>query len=302
MSVVICGSVAYDNIMEFDGRFSDFILPDQIHILSVAFSVPKLRKEFGGCAGNIAYNLKLLGGDPCIIATVGEDFDLYEAWLNKHLISTKFIKKISSKFCSQCFITTDSENNQLTSFHPGAMDDSHLNLIPDGVNLQMGILSPDGKLGTLKHAEQLSSKAVPFIFDPGQGIPLFNKNELNHLIELASWIIVNEYEANLLSETIGSNFEEIAKRVQALVVTKGASGSEIIANSEIIHIDPVKAETEADPTGCGDAFRAALIYGISNELSWEKMGRLGSLMGSLKVAKYGTQNHSFTLEELLYQL
>jgi adenosine kinase len=302
MSVVICGSVAYDNIMEFDGRFGDLILPDQIHILSVAFEVPKLRKEFGGCAGNIAYNLKLLGGDPHIIAAVGKDFGLYEAWLNKHQISTKFIKKIANKFTAQCFITTDSDNNQLTSFHPGAMDEGHLNPIPDETDLQMGILAPDGKLGTQKHAEQLVSKSVPFIFDPGQGIPLFNKKELNHLIELANWIVVNEYEANLLSETTESSIGEIAKRVQAMVITKGASGSEIIVNAEMIPIDPVKAETEADPTGCGDAFRAALIYGICNEMSWEEMGRLGSLMGSIKVAKHGTQNHSFTLEELLHQL
>jgi len=266
MSVVICGSVAYDNIMEFDGRFGDLILPDQIHILSVAFEVPKLRKEFGGCAGNIAYNLKLLGGDPHIIAAVGEDFGLYEAWLNKHQISTKFIKKIANKFTAQCFITTDSDNNQLTSFHPGAMDEGHLNPIPDGTDLQMGIVAPDGKLGTQKHAEQLASKSVPFIFDPGQGLPMFGARALMRFIEQADYAIFNDYEMQLMQDRTGKTPHELTEKLEALIVTRGSEGSVIYTKEHRIEIPVVKPTAVNDPTGCGDAYRGGLLYGLMNDL------------------------------------
>ena len=302
MSIIVCGSVAYDNLMEFEGSFGDYILPDQIHILSVAFTVPNLRKEFGGCAGNIAYNLKLLGMDPIINAAVGQDFDTYNHWLQKNDISTDNIKVIQDKYTPQCFITTDVNNNQLTSFHPGAMDDSHLNPISNRNDIEIAIIAPDGKLGTIKHAQEINDKNIPLIFDPGQGIVLFNKEEISNLVEMADYVVLNEYESTLLAEIMGEDITEIAKTLKAAVVTKGANGSDILVGDDLIHIDPISVENEADPTGCGDAYRAGLIYGIVNDLPWEKTGKLGSILGAIKVKQNGTQNHSFTLEELLPQL
>ena len=302
MSIIVCGSVAYDNLMEFEGNFGDYILPDQIHILSVAFTVPNLRKEFGGCAGNIAYNLKLLGMDPIINAAVGQDFDTYYQWLQKNDISTDHIKVIQDKYTPQCFITTDLNNNQLTSFHSGAMDDSHLNPVPDRNDIKIAIIAPDGKLGTIKHAEEIHAKNIPLIFDPGQGIVLFNKEEIKKLVGMADYVVLNEYESTLLVEIMGEDITEIAKSLKAAIVTKGANGSDILVDGDLIHIESISVENEADPTGCGDAYRAGLIYGIVNELTWEQTGKLGSIMGAIKVGKNGTQNHSFTLEELLHQL
>ena len=302
MSVIVCGSVAYDNLMEFEGSFGDYILPDQIHILSVAFTVPNLRKEFGGCAGNIAYNLKLLGMDPIINAAVGQDFDTYDHWLKKNDISTDNIKVIQDKYTPQCFITTDANNNQLTSFHPGAMGDSHLNSIPNRNDIEIAIIAPDGKLGTIKHAEEIYDKNIPLIFDPGQGIVLFNKEEISNLVEMADYVVLNEYESTLLAEIMGEDIAEIAKTLKAAVVTKGANGSDIFVDGNLIHIEPISVKNEADPTGCGDAYRAGLIYGIVNDLTWEQTGKLGSILGSIKVSHNGTQNHSFILEELLQQL
>ena len=302
MSVIVCGSVAYDNLMEFEGSFGDYILPDQIHILSVAFTVPNLRKEFGGCAGNIAYNLKLLGMDPIINAAVGQDFETYHQWLQQNDISTDNIKVIEDKYTPQCFITTDTNNNQLTSFHPGAMDDNYLNPIPDHNDIEIAIIAPDGKLGTIKHAEEIYEKNIPLIFDPGQGIVLFTKEEISKLVGMADYVVLNEYESTLLAEIMGVDITAIAKTLKAAIVTKGANGSDILTDGDLIHIDPISVEEEADPTGCGDAYRAGLIYGIVNELTWEQTGKLGSILGAIKVSQNGTQNHSFTLEELLPQL
>ena len=227
MSVVVCGSLAYDNLMEFDGKFGDYILPDQIHILSVAFNVPRLRKEFGGCAGNIAYNLKLLGIEPIITATVGQDFDSYGSWLEKNDISKDAIQIIDNMYTAQCFITTDSNNNQLTSFHPGAMDEGHKNPISLTDNIEMAIIAPDGKQSTIEHAEQLHEQSIPIMYDPGQGLPMFNKDEIEKIIGLSDWIILNEYEANLISEITGKPLKDIVKNLKAAVVTKGNKGSEI---------------------------------------------------------------------------
>ena len=303
MSVVVCGSLAYDNIMEFDGKFGDYILPDQIHILSVAFNVPRLRKEFGGCAGNIAYNLKLLGIEPIITATVGQDFDVYGSWLEKNGISKDAIKIIDNMYTAQCFITTDSNNNQLTSFHPGAMDEGHKNPISLTTNnIEMAIIAPDGKQSTIEHAEQLHEQSIPIMYDPGQGLPMFNKDEIEKIIELSDWIILNEYEANLISEITGKQLTDIARNLKAAVVTKGNKGSEIFAGDEPIFIEPIKAKKDLDPTGCGDAYRAGLIYGICNQMSWQQSGKIGSMMGSIKVANHGTQNHTFNVKEILEQI
>ena len=303
MSVVVCGSLAYDNIMEFDGKFGDYILPDQIHILSVAFNVPRLRKEFGGCAGNIAYNLKLLGIEPIITATVGQDFDVYGSWLEKNGISKDAIKIIDNMYTAQCFITTDSNNNQLTSFHPGAMDEGHKNPISLTTNnIEMAIIAPDGKQSTIEHAEQLHEQSIPIMYDPGQGLPMFNKDEIEKIIELSDWIILNEYEANLISEITGKQLTDIARNLKAAVVTKGNKGSEIFAGDEPIFIEPIKAKKDLDPTGCGDAYRAGLMYGICNQMPWQQSGKIGSMMGSIKVASHGTQNHTFNVKEILEQV
>ena len=303
MSVVVCGSLAYDNIMEFDGKFGDYILPDQIHILSVAFNVPRLRKEFGGCAGNIAYNLKLLGIEPIITATVGQDFDVYGSWLEKNGISKDAIKIIDNMYTAQCFITTDSNNNQLTSFHPGAMDEGHKNPISLTTNnIEMAIIAPDGKQSTIEHAEQLHEQSIPIMYDPGQGLPMFNKDEIEKIIELSDWIILNEYEANLISEITGKELTHIARNLKAAIVTKGNKGSEIFVGDEPIFIEPIKAKKDLDPTGCGDAYRAGLIYGICNQMSWQQSGKIGSMMGSIKVANHGTQNHTFNVKEILEQI
>ena len=302
MSVVVCGSLAYDNLMEFDGKFGDYILPDQIHILSVAFNVPRLRKEFGGCAGNIAYNLKLLGIEPIITATVGQDFDSYGSWLEKNDISKDAIQIIDNMYTAQCFITTDSNNNQLTSFHPGAMDEGHKNPISLTDNIEMAIIAPDGKQSTIEHAEQLHEQSIPIMYDPGQGLPMFNKDEIEKIIELSDWIILNEYEANLISEITGKQLKDIVKNLKAAVVTKGNKGSEIFVGDERIIIEPIKATKDLDPTGCGDAYRAGLIYGICHQMSWQQSGKIGSMMGSIKVASNGTQNHTFNVKEILEKI
>ena len=302
MSVVVCGSLAYDNLMEFDGKFGDYILPYQIHILSVAFIVPRLRKEFGGCAGNIGYNLKLLGIEPIITATVGQDFDVYGSWLEKNGISKDAIQIIDNMYTAQCFITTDSNNNQLTSFHPGAMDEGHKNPISLTDNIEMAIIAPDGKQSTIEHAEQLHEQSIPIMYDPGQGLPMFNKDEIEKIIGLSDWIILNEYEANLISEITGKQLKDIVKNLKAAVVTKGNKGSEIFVGDERIIIEPIKATKDLDPTGCGDAYRAGLIYGICHQMSWQQSGKIGSMMGSIKVASHGTQNHTFNIEEILEKI
>jgi adenosine kinase len=311
MASLICGSIAYDTIMSFEGRFAEQILPEQIHILNVAFLVPHMRREFGGCAGNIAYNLKLLQGDPYIMATVGGDAGPYFDQLNKFNISTEFVREIPDAFTAQAMITTDRDNNQITAFHPGAMSESHLNSVltaslalkstPKAI--QLGIVAPDGRDGMLIHAQQFVDAQIPFIFDPGQGLPMFDSNDLNTFIEQATYIAVNDYEGEMLSHKTGLPLAQIAKRVKALIVTKGIQGSEIYTDGQVIHIPVVSVEKPVDPTGCGDAFRAGLLYGIENQLDMETTGRLGSLMGAIKIASQGPQNHapSFAMIQELYR-
>jgi adenosine kinase len=311
MASLICGSIAYDTIMSFEGRFAEQILPEQIHILNVAFLVPNMRREFGGCAGNIAYNLKLLGGEPLIMATVGGDAGPYFDQLGKYSISADFVREIPEAFTAQAMITTDRDNNQITAFHPGAMSESHLNNVLTAVQtqketsqpVQLGIVAPDGRDGMMVHAKQFVDTQVPFIFDPGQGLPMFSGPELMTFIEQASYIAVNDYEGEMLSHKTGMPLTEIAKHVKALVVTKGIQGSEIYADGQVIHIPVVPVEKPIDPTGCGDAFRAGLLFGIENQLDLETTGRLGSLMGAIKIACQGPQNHtpSFAMIQELYR-
>lgn len=295
MTALICGSIAYDTIMVFPDSFKNHILPEQVHILNVSFLVPELRREYGGCAGNIAYNLKLLGGDPLIMATVGKDFGPYRDWMNYCGVSQELIRVLDDNYTAQAYITTDQDDNQITAFHPGAMSFSHLNDIPTDMGIRIGMVSPDGKAGMIQHAQQFLDAGIPFIFDPGQGLPMFDGDELLDLIDKATWITVNDYEARLMQERTGLSAEQIAARVDALIITKGAEGSTILADGKSHDIPPVPAQGAVDPTGCGDAYRAGLLYGLLEKLDWASTGRVASLMGSLKIETYGTQNHTFEL-------
>jgi adenosine kinase len=297
MSVLITGSMAYDTIMVFQDRFKEHILPDQVHILNVAFLVPELRREFGGCAGNIAYNLKLLGGDPLIMATVGQDFSPYAKWLEECGINQDEIWGIENAYTAQAFITTDLDDNQITAFHPGAMSFSHQNSIPVDKGVELGTVSPDGKDGMILHAKQFADAGIPFIFDPGQGMPMFSGDELLDILKMARWVTLNDYEARLMEEKTGLSPQQLTEYVDAAIITLGSQGSNIFIKDGMVEIPPVTAKQVTDPTGCGDAYRAGLLYGMQNHLDWETTGRIASLMGSIKVASAGTQNHSFTLDE-----
>jgi len=288
--------MAYDNIMVFPGRFRDSILPDQLHILNVAFLVPEMRKEFGGCAGNVAYNLSALGGDPLIMATVGTDFGAYANRLELLGLDARFVRRVDGALTAQAYITTDLDDNQITAFHPGAMDYSHQNRVPVDAGVTIGMVSPDGRQGMIEHAEQFAAADIPFIFDPGQGLPMFDGADLRLFIDQATWVAVNDYEGQMLQERTDWNAEEIAERVDALIVTRGGAGSSIFTGGEEIAIPSVTAGQILDPTGCGDAYRAGLLFGISRGLSWEDTGRLASLLGSIKIAQRGTQNHALTPE------
>ena len=298
MSALICGSMAYDNIMVFPDRFREHILPDQLHILNVAFLVPEMRKELGGCAGNIAYNLAMLGGEPLIMATVGSDFDTYRNVLSRRDVDQRFITQIDETFTAQAYITTDLDDNQITAFHPGAMDYAHRNAVPTDASVTIGMISPDGRQGMLEHAAQFAAAGIPFIFDPGQGLPMFDGNELKQFIDQATWVAVNDYEGQLLQERTGWPAEEIATHVEALIVTRGGAGSTIFAGGARIDIPVVAPAGILDPTGCGDAYRAGLLCGITRQMSWEDTGRLASLVGSIKIASRGTQNHEFTPDSI----
>ena len=291
MPVLICGSLAYDNIMVFHGKFGEHILPDQIHILNVAFVVPDMRREFGGTAGNIAYNLKLLDGDPLIMATVGDDFGPYRERLDALNISRAHIHEVPGTFVAQAFITTDLDANQITAFHPGAMSSSYVNKVVDAKNVKLGILAPDSRDGMLQHAEQFHDAKIPFIFDPGQAMSVFKGYELKHFIELADYVAVNDYEARVLEERIGEPIAKLTERVKAFFVTKGAEGSVIYADGQQISVPSVREERRVDPTGCGDAYRSGLLYGIERGWSWEKTGRLANTMGSIKIEHRGPQGH-----------
>jgi adenosine kinase len=296
MSALICGSMAFDTIMVFPDSFKNHILPDKIHILNVCFQVPQLRREFGGTAGNIAYNMKLLGEKSLPMATVGGDFGPYAEWMDRQSISRKYIKEIAGAYTAQAFITTDVQDNQITAFHPGAMDQAHVQRVPVEAGIRLGIVSPDGRDAMLQHAEQFAEAGIPFIFDPGQGMPLFSGEELLRFIELANWVAVNDYESQVLEHKTGLTAYQIAERVNALVVTWGSKGSVIYTQGRRVDIESVPAEQVVDPTGCGDAFRAGLLHGLMHELDWETTGRIASLMGSIKIASRGTQNHHFTRE------
>jgi adenosine kinase len=298
MTSLICGSLAFDSIMSFGGRFSEALLADQLHKINVAFLVPEMRREFGGCAGNIAYNLKLLGGEPLIMATLGQDGAPYLERLERLGIPNRCIRTIGSSYTAQAFITTDADSNQITAFHPGAMSMSHQNRIADAGPVKIAIVAPDGREGMVQHAEECVTLGVPFIFDPGQGLPMFNGPELEHFIELATYVAVNDYEAELLTERTGLTLQEIAQRVSALIVTRGELGAEILADGKHIAIPCVPAERIVDPTGCGDAFRAGLLFGLTNGMDWETAGRLSSLLGAIKIAHQGAQNHAPTRAEI----
>ncbi len=298
MQTLICGSLAFDTIMVFQDQFKNHILPDQIHKLSVAFFVPEMRKEFGGTAGNIAYNLKLLEGEPLIMATVGEDFSAYHKWLEKHQLSNQHIKTIPDSFTAQAFITTDLDDNQITAFHPGAMQSSHHNSVNDCEDIALAIIAPDGREGMFQHARECYEANIPFMFDPGQGLPMFNGDELMHFIEMATYLAVNDYEAQVLQEKTGLSLLQLAEKVDALIVTLGAKGSNIYADGQLYEIPSVEPTAIVDPTGCGDAYRAGLLYGIARKWDWVTCGRLAATMGAIKIASKGGQNHHPSREEI----
>lgn len=298
MTSLICGSLAFDTIMLFQGRFSEALLADQLHKINVAFLVPEIRREFGGCAGNIGYNLKLLEGDPLIMATIGQDGAPYLERLDRLDISRRCVRSIDTSYTAQAFITTDAANNQITAFHPGAMTFSHRNKVADAGAVKLAIVAPDGRDGMLQHAQDCAALGIPFIFDPGQGLPMFNGKELEAFIELATYVAVNDYEAELLTGRTGLTLEQIAQRVAALIVTRGEQGAEIFAGGKRIDIPCVVADRIVDPTGCGDAFRAGLLYGLSKDMDWATTGRLASLMGAIKIAHQGGQNHAPSRAEI----
>lgn len=298
MSALICGSMAFDTIMLFQDKFKNHILPDKVHMLNVSFFVPELRREFGGCAGNIAYNLHLLGENALPMATVGKDFGPYAEWMMKAGVSQDYLKVLDDDFTGQAYITTDEDDNQITAFHPGAMGRSELCRVPKDAGIKIGIVSPDGKAGMIEHAEQFVEAGIPFIFDPGQGLPMFDGEELKAFIKQATWVTLNDYEAAMLQEKTGLSPHEIAEQVEALVITKGAEGSLIYTEDKRLDIPPAKAASLVDPTGCGDAYRGGLLYGLMNGLDWEVTGRIAGLMGAIKISHAGTQNHSLTLDDV----
>ena len=289
--------MAFDTIMVFDDRFKNHLLPDKLHMLNVSFLTLQMRREFGGCAGNIAYNLKLLGDPGYVMATVGHDFGTYADWMDRHGVPRDYLRSIDTEHTGQAFITTDLDNNQITAFHPGAMGHSHLNSVADATGVALGIVSPDGRDGMIAHAAQFAAAGIPFIFDPGQGLPMFGGDDLRAFIEQATWVTVNDYEWSLMAERTGWSEADIASRVAALVVTRGAEGSTIYTDGQRVDIPPVVATQVVDPTGCGDAYRAGLIHGLLHGLPWETTGRIASLIGAIKIESRGTQNHSFTLQQ-----
>ncbi len=300
-SALICGSLAYDTIMVFPDQFKNHILPDKVHILNVSFLVPRMRREFGGCAGNIAYNLKLLGGNPVPMATVGQDFATYRSHFEECGISLEFVKELPDLFTAQAFITTDLDDNQITAFHPGAMMRSYENHVRDVPDVGFGIVGPDGYEAMLQNSTEFAECNIPFIFDPGQAMPLFNGKELTQMIEQATYVTVNDYESNLLQEKTGLSEKQIAERVQAYLITRGPKGSEIHSKSGMLQIPAATAIRVVDPTGCGDAYRAGLIYGWMSGMDMATTGRIASLMGALKIENVGPQNQRFDYEQFAEQ-
>ena len=297
MTALICGSLAYDTVMVFPGRFREHILPESIHMLNVSFLVPSMKRNFGGCSGNIAHNLRLLGGEGAPMATVGTDFGVYAQWLTDCGVRTDHVLTIEGEFTAQAFITTDLDANQINAFHPGAMDHSHRNQVPLDAGVTLGVIAPDGREGMLAHSMQFAAAGVPVLFDPGQQLPRFDRAELLGFVERSRWIAVNDYEAQLLRDRTGEDIAMLAKQVDALIITRGAQGSVIMTGGREIAIPAARPDAVVDPTGCGDAYRAGLIYGLIRGLDWETTGRIASLLGALKIAHAGTQNHRFTAGE-----
>ena len=296
MTTLVCGSLAYDTIMVFPDQFKNHILPDQIHILNVAFMVPEMRREYGGTGGNIAYNLKLLGEDPRIMATVGHDFGPYASRLDELGLSPRHVRRLEDQFTAQAFITTDMDDNQITAFHPGAMAHAHLNRVADAEGTTLGIVSPDGRQGMIDHAHDFAAAGIRYVFDPGQGLPMFSGVELLDLMAGASALTVNDYEARVVEQKTGKDVAAIAGTMDAVVVTRGAEGSSIYAAGRRFDVPAVKPEGLVDPTGCGDAYRSGLLYGMARDWAWEKSARLATVMGSIKIAHRGGQNHRPTRE------
>jgi adenosine kinase len=291
MTALVCGSYAYDTLMVFQDEFGKHILPDKTHQLNVSFYVPQMRREFGGCAGNISYNLFAMGGDVLPMGTVGDDFAPYRRWIKSTGINDSLVTEADDTYTAQCFITTDLKNNQITAFHPGAMDAAHTQTVPTDRGVSIGIVSPDGRDAMIQHAEQFAAAGIPFIFDPGQGLPMFAGDEILKFIEQATWVAANDYEAAMICERTGLTEAQVAEKVEAFIITRGGEGSQILTGGQVIDIPCVKATDVVDPTGCGDAYRAGLLYGLMNKLDWETTGRIASLLGSIKIANAGTQNH-----------
>jgi adenosine kinase len=290
MAAVICGSLAFDTIMTFEGRFAEQILPDQLHILNVSFLVPALRRDFGGCAGNIAYSLRQLGGTPLPMGAVGSDGSDYLQRLQQLGISAEYVLRVDDTFTAQAMIMTDRDNNQITAFHPGAMMQAHRVRVEKRGDVKLGIISPDGRDAMLQHAEQFAAAGIPFVFDPGQGLPMFDGKELAGFIEKSTWVTVNDYEGKMLSERTGWSSAEISRRVQGLVVTLGGEGCEVWVNGEKTIVPPVKAAEIVDPTGCGDAWRGALLHGLEQGWPLARCAELGNKVGAIKIASRGPQN------------
>jgi adenosine kinase len=299
---LICGSMAFDTIMVFGDRFARHILPDKIHMLNVSFLVPQLRREFGGCAGNIAYNLGLLGDVAYPMATVGRDFGAYREWMARSGVPADHVRVIEAQLTAQAFITTDLDDNQITAFHPGAMQHAHENRVTDASDIAIGIVAPDGREGMIQHAAQFAAARIPFIFDPGQGLPMFSGEELARFVGQATWVTVNDYEWQLLQQKTGWSVGELTQRVAALIVTRGAAGSVIYTRDGELAIPSAPAAAVVDPTGCGDAYRAGLIHGLLRGLDWPSTGHIASLLGAIKIESRGTQNHRFTRAEFAARL
>jgi adenosine kinase len=297
MTALICGSLAYDTVMVFPGRFRDRILADRIHMLNVSFLVPSMKRNFGGCAGNIAYNLRLLGGDGAPMATVGTDFGAYAEWLQNHGVRRDHVLTIEGEYTAQAFITTDLEANQINAFHPGAMNHSHHNRVPEAAGITLGVIAPDGHEGMLQHSAQFAAAGIPVLFDPGQQLPMFDGTQLLDFVRRSRWVAMNDYEGEMLRERTGESLAALARQVEALIITRGAEGSVILSGGREIAIPAARADAIVDPTGCGDAYRAGLVHGLMLGFDWETTGRIASLMGAIKIAHAGTQNHRFTVDE-----
>jgi len=296
--ILVTGSIAYDTIMVFPDRFKNHLLADQLHILNVCFLTPDMRREYGGTAGNIAYNLKLLGEEPLMMATVGEDIGPYLERLRQLGIDSRLLKKMPGQFTAQAFITTDLDDNQIIAFHPGAMNSSHENQVRRELEAGIAIIGPDGKLGMQQHARQCAELGVPFLFDPGQGLPMFSRGEIDEFVRHATYVAVNDYEGKMLEEKTGSKLEALARRVKTLIVTLGAKGSLIFNDGKRLEVPSVKPQQVLDPTGCGDAYRAGLLYGIQRGWDWPSTGKLASVMGAIKIAHRGPQNHAPGRDEI----